>query len=249
MTICIIALLGGRTKEEWYQWVKERVDNKVGWDTPESIAPVFNSPPRQANNGGGGGGGGGPGGINSGNVLQALASGLAGVGGQGGEGQDGSGGNGGLRLAPGGLAAALGGGRFVLRPGEPDEKGEMTYEAHVVDEDDSEDGDEDEEDEEQGSSSSSKSGGQGSESERPALTHQPEIVETPGHAAQEGKGNTGTTNFTRGGSDVSSTSSKGDGMSASPVTPTKPQVEVRPSTEGTGAEQQQRAQGSDKMEL
>lgn len=28
MTVVIVALLGGRSPEEWQQWVKERVDNK-----------------------------------------------------------------------------------------------------------------------------------------------------------------------------------------------------------------------------
>lgn len=42
MTLCVVALLGGRTKKEWYEWVKQRVDSQVGWDTPEDIAPVFN---------------------------------------------------------------------------------------------------------------------------------------------------------------------------------------------------------------
>ncbi|KAL1405210.1 Protein phosphatase 2C 2 [Vanrija albida] len=41
MTVVIVALLGGRTQEEWQAWVKDRVDNKVGRDTPESIPDVF----------------------------------------------------------------------------------------------------------------------------------------------------------------------------------------------------------------
>lgn len=43
MTLLIVALLGNRTKEQWYEWVKSRVENKVGYDTPESVAPVFRS--------------------------------------------------------------------------------------------------------------------------------------------------------------------------------------------------------------
>lgn len=43
MTLLIVALLGDRTKEEWYQWVKSRVDDKVGHETPESVPPVFRS--------------------------------------------------------------------------------------------------------------------------------------------------------------------------------------------------------------
>ena len=41
MTLLIVAMLGDRTKQEWYQWVKQRVENKVGYDTPENVPPVF----------------------------------------------------------------------------------------------------------------------------------------------------------------------------------------------------------------
>nr|XP_019050701.1 PP2Cc protein phosphatase [Kwoniella bestiolae CBS 10118]OCF29631.1 PP2Cc protein phosphatase [Kwoniella bestiolae CBS 10118] len=41
MTVIIVALLGGRTPEEWQAWVKERVDNKVGYDTPASVPDIF----------------------------------------------------------------------------------------------------------------------------------------------------------------------------------------------------------------
>ncbi|WWD05408.1 hypothetical protein V865_003485 [Kwoniella europaea PYCC6329] len=41
MTVIIVALLGGRTPEEWQAWVKERVENKVGYDTPESVPDIF----------------------------------------------------------------------------------------------------------------------------------------------------------------------------------------------------------------
>lgn len=50
MTLMIIALLGDRTKAEWAQWVKERVESKVGYDTPESIPPVFRSQLQQQQN-------------------------------------------------------------------------------------------------------------------------------------------------------------------------------------------------------
>lgn len=43
MTIQVITLLGGRTKAEYYAWIKERVDKKIGWDTPDSIPDVFRS--------------------------------------------------------------------------------------------------------------------------------------------------------------------------------------------------------------
>ncbi|WWC88178.1 uncharacterized protein L201_003083 [Kwoniella dendrophila CBS 6074] len=41
MTVVIVALLNGRTPEEWQAWVKERVDNKVGYDTPASVPDIF----------------------------------------------------------------------------------------------------------------------------------------------------------------------------------------------------------------
>jgi protein phosphatase 2C family protein 2/3 len=101
MTVCVVALLGGRTKEEWYAWVKERVDNKVGWETPEDIAPVF----KQAAAGSAGAGA-GPGGLSlgrlgalgGGSVLSALAGGMA-------QGEEDDERAGALRL-PGGLAGA-----------------------------------------------------------------------------------------------------------------------------------------------
>lgn len=50
MTLLIVALLGDRTKAEWYEWIKQRVENKVGYDTPESVAPVFRTHAQQAQN-------------------------------------------------------------------------------------------------------------------------------------------------------------------------------------------------------
>lgn len=44
MTVIIIALLNGRTKEEWYAWVKDRVARQYGYDTPEQVPQIF--PPR-----------------------------------------------------------------------------------------------------------------------------------------------------------------------------------------------------------
>lgn len=41
MTVVIVALLGGRTMEEWQEWVTKRVNDKVGYDTPERVADVF----------------------------------------------------------------------------------------------------------------------------------------------------------------------------------------------------------------
>jgi len=34
MTLMVIALLNGRTLDEWYEWVAERVEKKVGFNTP-----------------------------------------------------------------------------------------------------------------------------------------------------------------------------------------------------------------------
>jgi hypothetical protein len=38
MTVIVIALLNGRTVDEWYDWVAERVEKKVGYDTPRTYA-------------------------------------------------------------------------------------------------------------------------------------------------------------------------------------------------------------------
>jgi protein phosphatase PTC2/3 len=41
MTILIVAFLHGKTKEEWYAWIKDRVERKYGYDTPEEIPQLF----------------------------------------------------------------------------------------------------------------------------------------------------------------------------------------------------------------
>ncbi|KAJ6512254.1 phosphatase 2C-like domain-containing protein [Mycena vitilis] len=41
MTIMIIALLHGRTKEEWAAWVTDRVKNKYGYDTPSTLPQLY----------------------------------------------------------------------------------------------------------------------------------------------------------------------------------------------------------------
>ncbi|KAF8510844.1 phosphatase 2C-like domain-containing protein [Gautieria morchelliformis] len=46
MTVVVIALLNGRSKEEWYAWVKDRVAQQYGYDTPVSLPQVF-SPMRR----------------------------------------------------------------------------------------------------------------------------------------------------------------------------------------------------------
>lgn len=170
MTICIVALLGGKTKEQWYAWVKDRVEKQVGWETPEDIAPVFS--------GAGQGGGlsvGGLGGMGGGSVLSALAGNL----GAGMDDDDGDGSNPTLRL-PGGLAGALGGAGIVFRPGsQTDENGDVVYEAHVVNHDD----DSDEEMQTAQVTELDQAGEAEAEKRdttgRPDLQHQPELVESP----------------------------------------------------------------------
>ncbi len=179
MTICVVALLNGKTKEEWYAWIKDRVEKKIGWDTPEEIAPVFATQGGTGQGadgpayGAGAGGGmriGGLGGLGGGSVLSALAGGLQQqVGGAGGAHDEQQ--PQGIRL-PQALAGALSGAGIVFRPGSQlSEHGEQLYEAHLVNEDESgSEGDENEQ----------------SDDGRPALTHQPEIVDSPRASSETG---------------------------------------------------------------
>jgi len=41
MTVLIIALLHGRTKEEWYTWITDRVKNQYGYPTPSTIPQLY----------------------------------------------------------------------------------------------------------------------------------------------------------------------------------------------------------------
>jgi protein phosphatase PTC2/3 len=41
MTILIAAILHGRTKEEWYSWITDRVNKKYGYDTPTSHPQLY----------------------------------------------------------------------------------------------------------------------------------------------------------------------------------------------------------------
>jgi len=41
MTIMIIAILNGRTKEEWYAWVTDRVNKNYGYETPHTIPQLY----------------------------------------------------------------------------------------------------------------------------------------------------------------------------------------------------------------
>ncbi|KAF9568788.1 PP2C-domain-containing protein [Agrocybe pediades] len=41
MTVLIVAITHGRTKEEWYKWVTERVESGVGYNTPRTIPQLY----------------------------------------------------------------------------------------------------------------------------------------------------------------------------------------------------------------
>lgn len=41
MTMIIVAFLNGRTLDQWYDWVTDRVEQKVGYETPEELPQVF----------------------------------------------------------------------------------------------------------------------------------------------------------------------------------------------------------------
>ncbi|KAG0693181.1 PP2C-domain-containing protein [Suillus ampliporus] len=43
MTVLIVALLHGKTKQEWYDWVKDRVKNRYGYSTPDTIPQIYSS--------------------------------------------------------------------------------------------------------------------------------------------------------------------------------------------------------------
>lgn len=124
MTVCIVALLNGRTKDEWYSWIKENIEvPKFNRTTPQDVAPIFkNTPPSSRVQEGGMDG--------TVSIQSLLSGGLA----RGEEGDDEAAGS--LRL-PGGLAGALSGAGIVFRPGGRSDGGEVVYEAHVVDEEDS----------------------------------------------------------------------------------------------------------------
>ncbi|KAJ3509423.1 hypothetical protein NLJ89_g5230 [Agrocybe chaxingu] len=41
MTVLIVAITHGRTKEEWYQWVTERVKTNYGYNTPSTVPQLY----------------------------------------------------------------------------------------------------------------------------------------------------------------------------------------------------------------
>ena len=43
MTILIVAILNGRTKKQWYAWVKKRVKKNYGYTTPSSLPTLYSA--------------------------------------------------------------------------------------------------------------------------------------------------------------------------------------------------------------
>lgn len=41
MTILIVAILNGRTKEQWYDWIEDRVRQKYGYETPGEVPQIY----------------------------------------------------------------------------------------------------------------------------------------------------------------------------------------------------------------
>jgi len=41
MTVLIVAILHGRTKEEWYAWITDRVKNEYGYKTPSALPQLY----------------------------------------------------------------------------------------------------------------------------------------------------------------------------------------------------------------
>lgn len=41
MTVLIVALLHGRTKQEWYSWITDRVNKDYGYETPKTLPPIY----------------------------------------------------------------------------------------------------------------------------------------------------------------------------------------------------------------
>ncbi|EST09282.1 Protein phosphatase 2C (PP2C)-like domain protein [Kalmanozyma brasiliensis GHG001] len=169
MTVCVVALLNGRSKEEWYSWIQKNIEvPKFNRTTPQDVAPIFKStqPSSRGQDSG-----------QDGTVsIQSL---LAGGSARGEDGDDEAGGS--LRL-PGGLAGALSGAGIVFRPGGRSEGGEVVYEAHVVDEDDS--GDSDQSSGESGTKASTATSTETKDAE-PRLVESPHADAKPASSRQE----------------------------------------------------------------
>lgn len=46
MTAMIVAIKGTRSKVEWYDWIKSRVEGEVGYKTPKEITDPFSQGPK-----------------------------------------------------------------------------------------------------------------------------------------------------------------------------------------------------------
>ncbi|QRV92274.1 protein phosphatase 2C [Ceratobasidium sp. AG-Ba] len=86
MTMMVVALLNGRTKEEWYDWVADRVQRKYGYDTPEELPQLYSeariTAAKNRAAGRAAGGPGGPAGLPSAglSMLQRILNGTGGPG-------------------------------------------------------------------------------------------------------------------------------------------------------------------------
>lgn len=78
MTVLIVALLNGRTKAEWYEWIEKRVSQGIGYKTPQSIPNPFQKGGPAGRGGGMAGAGVGRGQSPLASVLAAAAGGGAG---------------------------------------------------------------------------------------------------------------------------------------------------------------------------
>ncbi|KAI0720483.1 PP2C-domain-containing protein [Cerioporus squamosus] len=43
MTIMVVAILHGKSQDEWYEWVTDRVKNKYGYQTPETLPQLYST--------------------------------------------------------------------------------------------------------------------------------------------------------------------------------------------------------------
>ena len=43
MTVLVIAILNGRTKQEWYDWITDRVKTGYGFPTPDTVPQIYSS--------------------------------------------------------------------------------------------------------------------------------------------------------------------------------------------------------------
>jgi protein phosphatase PTC2/3 len=44
MTVVIVAILNGRTKDNWYTWITNRVNDSYGYETPRSLPQIYSTP-------------------------------------------------------------------------------------------------------------------------------------------------------------------------------------------------------------